>query len=123
MSAEDVRDLRAFLDSPAGGAVMKQVRESYQVKPLTERRGGNFWRDSATGDPVSATYRGPGDWLLPPETEAESTGPLDPFRTFPAPPPPARLVSLWPYIIVSICTTACAFLIGWFVAAALKAHP
>lgn len=110
MSAEDVLNLRAFLDSPAGDAVMRQVRESYQVQPLTERRGENFWRDCATGEPI------------PMDTEAACEDPLDPLRPFPTPRPPetvARVVSLRPvmlrcWIIVALCFA------GWLISVVVQ---
>ena len=121
MSEADRIALRAFFASPAGLAVLGQVAQSRISSELNRAildhaQPEDFWRDSATGERLD----------LPSDLEAASADPLDPLRLFPAPKPPnplARPVSPWPFILVTILSTvACATLIAWFVASALKAH-
>lgn len=117
MTPEDQAKLREFFDSPAGRRMIGEMNRAFDVPPLTERRGENFWRDHATGQPL--------------DMEATSMDPLDPSRPFPAPRPPkevARLVSLrtvniviLAIIIIALSFIACASIMAWFIFDALRA--
>lgn len=113
MTADDVRSLREFFDSPEGKRVLGQIQAGYEVRPLTDSPPDAYWRPSP-----------PGSLPYPPDAEVSNETALDASRTFrPMFARQARQVSPWPFIIVVILSTGCcATIIAWFVSAALKAH-
>lgn len=111
MTPEDVRHLREFFDSPAGAAVFDQINAGCEFRPLTERRGENFWRDSS-GTPLP----------FPDDVEAANAVPPDFSRTF-RPVYLARPMSRWPLIItIAVCFSACASALAWAVFDVIRIH-
>lgn len=114
MTAEDVRKLREFFDSPAGKRMLGEINKAFDVPPMSIDQPEAFWRDM-DGNRI--------------EAEAYCADPLDPLRPFPAPRPTSppipvdhRVSPRFVIIAAILSTIACAGVIAWFVSAALKAH-
>ena len=115
MSAEDVKAVRDFFDSPAGKAMLGEIQKSFDVPPMSCDEPEVFWRDR-DGNRI--------------EAEGACADPLDPSRPFPAPQQPsipkevARVTSLRRSMLITMitCTLALGSWLVWIVVETLRSH-
>lgn len=117
MTRQDRDQLRAYFGSPEGRRVLDEINRVYYARHRIASLPDTFWRDSLTGERLG----------IPDDVEAASADPINPLRTFPAPPTPeevARVASLNRAMLVTwiFCTVVLGAWLVWVIATTIRSY-